>query len=152
MSMLFSHSLAAACASLLSSCFISAALTASQVVRLFDCLVVQTFNSKNRENFTRRGAEKSASLEKLALRDLINFDPCRGRGSNNSIEPNRGEVRLSQWLAQPRAGKPFNFPALLRLLQNAEDFITKSGNSSSFHSRNWLHTILRKWLKLKSRS
>jgi hypothetical protein len=125
MSAAFSLSLAVTLSRLLSSSLILAALNASQVDRLIDCLVDRTFNSENRKKFTRFGAKKSASLGNLAPLDFLSFDLGLGRGYN-SIRPNRGEVRLSQWLAQPRAGKPINFPALLSmLLQNATPLVTK---------------------------
>lgn len=125
MSATFSLSLAIVVTRLLSSCLILAALTASQVVRLFDCLVVRSTNLKTEKTLLASEQQKSASLGKLAPLDFLSFDSSQSRGSN-SIQPNRGEVRLSQWLAQPRAGKPNNFPALLSmLLQNATPLVTK---------------------------
>lgn len=118
MSAFFSNSLAVALPSLLSSCFISAALSTSQVGRLVDWLVGQTFNSENREFLARSHAKKSASPEN-SRRSTSSTSTRAWAEGYNSIQPNRGELRLSQWLAQPRAGKLVNFPALLSIVLRA---------------------------------
>ena len=77
MSAFFSNSLAVALPSLLSSCFISAALSTSQVGRLVDWLVGQTFNSENRE-FLARSHAKKARVRKTRAARLPQLRPGPG--------------------------------------------------------------------------
>jgi hypothetical protein len=83
---------------------------------LFDCLVVQPFNSENRENFTRSLAKKSASLEHSRRSISSTSTRARAEGYNSITNPTGESFGFLKWLAQPRAGKPVNFPALLSIV------------------------------------